>query len=248
MARSSQVRSPGATFTWMPCLFSSSLSYHLTPDIPHHVCVASDGALWEFSTSSGSLHCNPWSYPPCSKLFFLWLPALTLLGGTYFLISRSLGPELGGSIGLIFAFANAVGVAMHTVGFAETVRDLLQVRGQAWGRGSRTTSPHCSFHWTRSSFSDLTLPFIDQSYVWSLWVTMKFSFSTACPPQNPFRDIGCLWVMLSRPHTVTLWGLGEVKHQSMAGMKWGWGEEVRTGHTAGLLSPGVWHTYCRPHQ
>ncbi|NWR87969.1 S12A3 protein, partial [Furnarius figulus] len=47
-------------------------------------------------------------------------------GGTYFLISRSLGPELGGSIGLIFAFANAVAVAMHTVGFAETVRDLLE--------------------------------------------------------------------------------------------------------------------------
>lgn len=49
------------------------------------------------------------------------------LGGTYFLISRSLGPELGGSIGLIFAFANAVAVAMHTVGFAETVTDLMRV-------------------------------------------------------------------------------------------------------------------------
>lgn len=49
------------------------------------------------------------------------------LGGTYFLISRSLGPELGGSIGLIFAFANAVAVAMHTVGFAETVVDLMRV-------------------------------------------------------------------------------------------------------------------------
>uniref|UniRef100_A0A7N8YNA5 Solute carrier family 12 member 3 n=1 Tax=Mastacembelus armatus TaxID=205130 RepID=A0A7N8YNA5_9TELE len=48
-------------------------------------------------------------------------------GGTYFLISRSLGPELGGSIGLIFAFANAVAVAMHTVGFAETVADLMRV-------------------------------------------------------------------------------------------------------------------------
>lgn len=48
-------------------------------------------------------------------------------GGTYFLISRSLGPELGGSIGLIFAFANAVAVAMHTVGFAETVSDLMYV-------------------------------------------------------------------------------------------------------------------------
>lgn len=43
------------------------------------------------------------------------------------MISRSLGPELGGSIGLIFAFANAVAVAMHTVGFAETVTDLMRV-------------------------------------------------------------------------------------------------------------------------
>ncbi|XP_037307266.2 solute carrier family 12 member 3 [Pungitius pungitius] len=50
-------------------------------------------------------------------------------GGTYFLISRSLGPELGGSIGLIFAFANAVAVAMHTVGFAETVTDLMYEHG-----------------------------------------------------------------------------------------------------------------------
>uniref|UniRef100_A0A670ZLQ8 Solute carrier family 12 member 3 n=1 Tax=Pseudonaja textilis TaxID=8673 RepID=A0A670ZLQ8_PSETE len=46
-------------------------------------------------------------------------------GGTYFLISRSLGPELGGSIGLLFSFANAVAVAMHVVGFSETVKDLL---------------------------------------------------------------------------------------------------------------------------
>ncbi|XP_031418369.1 solute carrier family 12 member 3 [Clupea harengus] len=50
-------------------------------------------------------------------------------GGTYFLISRSLGPELGGSIGLIFAFANAVAVAMHTVGFAETVQELMHEHG-----------------------------------------------------------------------------------------------------------------------
>lgn len=54
-------------------------------------------------------------------------PPSWFLGGTYFLISRSLGPELGGSIGLIFAFANAVAVAMHTVGFAETVTDLMRV-------------------------------------------------------------------------------------------------------------------------
>lgn len=49
-------------------------------------------------------------------------------GGAYYLISRSLGPEFGGSIGLIFAFANAVAVAMYVVGFAETVIELLKVR------------------------------------------------------------------------------------------------------------------------
>ena len=48
-------------------------------------------------------------------------------GGAYYLISRSLGPEFGGSIGLIFAFANAVAVAMYVVGFAETVVELLNV-------------------------------------------------------------------------------------------------------------------------
>ncbi|XP_043379587.1 solute carrier family 12 member 1 isoform X2 [Chelonia mydas] len=53
----------------------------------------------------------------------------TLTGGAYYLISRSLGPEFGGSIGLIFAFANAVAVAMYVVGFAETVVELLQSNG-----------------------------------------------------------------------------------------------------------------------
>lgn len=47
-------------------------------------------------------------------------------GGAYFLISHSLGPEFGGSIGLIFSLANAVAVALYVVGFAETVRDILR--------------------------------------------------------------------------------------------------------------------------
>uniref|UniRef100_A0A4W4FNC3 Solute carrier family 12 member 10, tandem duplicate 1 n=1 Tax=Electrophorus electricus TaxID=8005 RepID=A0A4W4FNC3_ELEEL len=46
-------------------------------------------------------------------------------GGAYFMISRTLGPEMGGPIGVVFSFANALGCALNTVGFAETVRDLL---------------------------------------------------------------------------------------------------------------------------
>lgn len=49
------------------------------------------------------------------------------LGGAYYMISRTLGPEFGGSIGIIFALANAVAVAMYVVGFAETIRDILKV-------------------------------------------------------------------------------------------------------------------------
>lgn len=40
-------------------------------------------------------------------------------------ISRSLGPEFGGSIGLIFSLANAVACAMYVVGFCESMLDLL---------------------------------------------------------------------------------------------------------------------------
>uniref|UniRef100_A0A0A9WLJ8 Bumetanide-sensitive sodium-(Potassium)-chloride cotransporter n=1 Tax=Lygus hesperus TaxID=30085 RepID=A0A0A9WLJ8_LYGHE len=47
-------------------------------------------------------------------------------GGTYFMISRSLGPEFGASIGLIFSLANAVACAMYTVGFCESLNDLFE--------------------------------------------------------------------------------------------------------------------------
>ncbi|KAK0180491.1 hypothetical protein PV327_006127 [Microctonus hyperodae] len=47
-------------------------------------------------------------------------------GGTYYMISRSLGPEFGGSIGLIFSLANAVACSMYVVGFCESLMDILR--------------------------------------------------------------------------------------------------------------------------
>ncbi|XP_075979931.1 bumetanide-sensitive sodium-(potassium)-chloride cotransporter-like [Anticarsia gemmatalis] len=47
-------------------------------------------------------------------------------GGVYYLVSRSLGAELGASVGVIFAFANAVAASMNTIGFCESLNELLK--------------------------------------------------------------------------------------------------------------------------
>ena len=42
-------------------------------------------------------------------------------GGAYFLISRSLGVEFGGAIGIVFFLSQAISVAMYVMGFTETL-------------------------------------------------------------------------------------------------------------------------------
>ncbi|KAK5973233.1 hypothetical protein GCK32_015921, partial [Trichostrongylus colubriformis] len=50
-------------------------------------------------------------------------------GGLYYLISRTLGAEYGGSIGLLFSLANCVGGALNVIGFSETIHQLLIENG-----------------------------------------------------------------------------------------------------------------------
>lgn len=46
-------------------------------------------------------------------------------GGIYYIISRSLGPEFGASVGIVFAIANAVAASMNTIGFCSSLNELL---------------------------------------------------------------------------------------------------------------------------
>jgi solute carrier family 12 sodium/potassium/chloride transporter 2 len=44
-----------------------------------------------------------------------------LAGGAYYIISRALGPSIGGAIGILFSLGNMVACSMYLIGFAETL-------------------------------------------------------------------------------------------------------------------------------
>lgn len=46
-------------------------------------------------------------------------------------MSRILGPEFGGSIGIIFAIANAINASLNVVGFCQSIQDLMKNYGGA---------------------------------------------------------------------------------------------------------------------
>ncbi|XP_054720964.1 solute carrier family 12 member 1-like [Uloborus diversus] len=51
-------------------------------------------------------------------------------GGAYYLISRSLGPEFGGVVGILLFLANAVSGAMYIIGAGEGIQDILKELGK----------------------------------------------------------------------------------------------------------------------
>ncbi len=53
-------------------------------------------------------------------------------GGAYYMISRSLGIESGGAIGVSLYFAQALSVALYTVGFAESVIEVFPNLNEQW--------------------------------------------------------------------------------------------------------------------
>ena len=53
-------------------------------------------------------------------------------GGAYYMISRSLGIETGGAVGIPLFFAQALSVALYTLGFAESVVQIFPMLNLTW--------------------------------------------------------------------------------------------------------------------
>ena len=77
-------------------------------------------------------------------------------GGAYYMISRSLGPELGGAIGILFYTAYAVGTSFYTIGLGtELVESFIAPRGvdkpgSEWIDAldyKPVSQPHNPFYW-----------------------------------------------------------------------------------------------------
>ena len=59
-------------------------------------------------------------FDPCMTIVLTIVPhSIFLGGGVYYLLSRSLGPEFGGSIGLIYFLGTVIGCGMNVLGFVE---------------------------------------------------------------------------------------------------------------------------------
>jgi len=60
-------------------------------------------------------------------------------GGAYYLISRSLGPEVGGAIGILFSIGMSISVSLYVIGFVEVVSEIMgndRVKGTGMLTGS----------------------------------------------------------------------------------------------------------------
>ena len=73
----------------------------------------------------------------CHGNLYVCVSSSALAGGSYFMISRNLGPEFGGAVGVLFYLGTSFAVSLYVLGAIEL---LLVSRGWGWWVGLWSTS------------------------------------------------------------------------------------------------------------
>ncbi|XP_046719253.1 LOW QUALITY PROTEIN: solute carrier family 12 member 9 [Silurus meridionalis] len=69
-------------------------------------------------------------------------------GGAYYMISRALGPEFGGSIGIMFFFANVCGSALYVLGLVEAILATFGRPGEGLGHAPEYAVMPVGYWWS----------------------------------------------------------------------------------------------------
>ncbi|XP_003744033.1 solute carrier family 12 member 6 [Galendromus occidentalis] len=84
--------------------------------------------------------CCSVTFTTCISLSAIATNGIVPAGGSYFMISRSLGPEFGGAVGILFYLATTVAAAMYVTGAVEIFLNYLCPNLQLYGKFSDSDS------------------------------------------------------------------------------------------------------------
>ncbi|KAL6472019.1 hypothetical protein MHYP_G00206690 [Metynnis hypsauchen] len=96
-------------------------------------------------------------------------------GGAYYMISRALGPEFGGSIGIMFFFANVCGSALYVLGLVEAILATFGISEDGADSSSRYAVLPVSYWWSLLYATGILLVCLLVCLV-GAWIYAKASF------------------------------------------------------------------------
>ena len=141
-------------------------------------------------------------------------------GGAYYMISRSLGIETGGAVGISLYFAQAVSVALYTIGFAESVVNAkvnifgLSVNIQDWGLNQTYVALIITIVVGILAITSAELAIKAQYFIMAAIALSLLAFAFG----SPLPDVEPQWLASPPPTAMPFWGVFAVFFPAVTGI------------------------------